>query len=426
LWNLIELREVCRKAIPTRLKNNYFAIMESGPQLDKIYSVSEITAEIKNLLEGEFQTIWVEGEISNYLHHSSGHRYFTLKDSAAQIKAVIWRFSAQGLQFEPKDGLKVRVFGDVTLYEKGGYYQLRVARMLPLGKGSLEEQFQKLKEKLAQEGLFAEEHKRSIPEFPRMIGIVSSPTGAAIRDIINICRRRAPTVQLILRPTRVQGDGAAADIVAGIEEFNRFGQPDVLIVGRGGGSLEDLWAFNEEMVARAIYASEIPVISAVGHEIDFSISDFTADLRAATPSAAAELATFDAQSIKSSITEVRARLARGLMRIMELRRQLFDRLVKSRVFLSPQVLLERPSQRLDDSQTRLRNSADLMLLKTRNQLMLLEHKLAALSPDGVLKRGYAVVRRRENNAIVKLAAELTPQEAISITFADGTKPARTE
>jgi exodeoxyribonuclease VII large subunit len=397
--------------------------MDSELRLEKIHSVTEITGEIKATLEAEYQSIWVEGEISNYLHHSSGHRYFTLKDAGAQIKAVIWRFSAQGLQFEPKDGLKVRVFGDITLYEKGGYYQIRVTRILPVGKGSLEEQFQRLKEKLALEGLFSIDHKQPIPAYPSAIGIITSPTGAAVRDIINICRRRAPTVQLVLRPARVQGEGAAEDIAKAIEEFSRWGKVDVLIVGRGGGSLEDLWAFNEEVVARAIYQSQIPIISAVGHETDFSIADFVADLRAATPSAAAELATYDAQGVISFIDSSRARLARALTHNVELRRQLLDRLINARVLLSPAALLERPSQRLDDSISRMGNIAELLLLKNRSSLSLLEHKLSALSPDNVLKRGYAVVQRREVLAIVKTAAELSTGDKIEIKFADGSKPA---
>lgn len=400
--------------------------MDSELRLEKIHSVTGITGEIKATLEAEYQSIWVEGEISNYLHHTSGHRYFTLKDAGAQIKAVIWRFSAQGLQFEPKDGLKVRVFGDITLYEKGGYYQIRVTRILPVGKGSLEEQFQRLKEKLALEGLFSEDHKQPIPAYPSAIGIISSPTGAAIRDIINICRRRAPAVRLILRPARVQGEGAAQDIANAIEEFNQWGEVDVLIVGRGGGSLEDLWAFNEEIVARAIYQSRIPIISAVGHEIDFSIADFVADLRAATPSAAAELATYDAQAAITFIGDSRTRLARALTHNVELRRQLLDRLTNARVFLSPAALLERPSQRLDDNITRMKNIAELLLLKNRGALTLLEHKLATLSPDNVLKRGYAVVQRQKGLAIVRQAAELSSGDRVDIKFADGSKPATIE
>lgn len=395
-------------------------------ELEKIYSVSEITGEIKNTLESEYQSLWIEGEISNYLHHTSGHRYFTLKDAGAQIKAVIWRFAAQGLQLEPKDGLKVRVFGDITLYEKGGYYQIRVSRMVAVGKGSLEEQFQRLKEKLLQEGLFAEERKRPIPDFPDIIGIVSSPTGAAIRDIINICRRRAPGIRLVLRPTRVQGDGAAEDIAKAIAEFNRWGKAEVLIVGRGGGSLEDLWAFNEEIVARAIFDSNIPVISAVGHEIDFSIADFVADLRAATPSAAAELATYDARALLYSLGEARGRLMRALTHNVEMRRQRLTRLVSSRVLRQPAALLERPSQRLDELTTRLRNVAGTLLQSHRSALTLLEHKLAALSPENVLKRGYAVIKRRAAETLVTKAAQLTAGDKVDIRFADGSRPATIE
>lgn len=400
--------------------------MSAEKVTDKIYSVSEITREIKSLLESEFQSIWVEGEISNYIHHSSGHRYFTLKDASAQIKGVIWRFSAQGMQIEPKDGMKVRVFGDITLYEKGGYYQFRVTRMVSVGIGSLEEQFQKLKEKLAGEGLFDPEHKRPLPAFPKAIGVVTSPTGAAIRDIINICRRRAPMVQLVLRPARVQGDGSAEDIAKAIAEFNYWGGVDVLIIGRGGGSLEDLWAFNEEIVARAIYASEIPIISAVGHEIDFSISDFVADLRAATPSAAAELATYDAQSLLAFVIDSQERLARSLTRTVEFRKQHLERLLKSRVLTAPQALLEPFSQRLDDCTMRIRNEAQIFLLKTSNRLNLLEHKLAALSPDNVLKRGYAVVRRADDLSVVNRAASLRAGDKVKIDFADGSRPATIE
>jgi exodeoxyribonuclease VII large subunit len=318
------------------------------------------------------------------------------------------------------------VFGDITLYEKGGYYQIRVTRILPVGKGSLEEQFQRLKEKLAQEGLFSEDHKQPIPAYPSAIGIISSPTGAAIRDIIDICRRRAPAIRLILRPTRVQGEGAAQDIAKAVDEFNRWRGVDVLIVGRGGGSLEDLWAFNEEVVARAIYQSQIPVISAVGHEIDFSIADFVADLRAATPSSAAELATYDAQTAMTFIGDSRVRLARALMHNVEMRRQLLSRLIGSRVLLSPAAVLERPSQRLDENILRMKSIAELLLLKNRSALTLLEHKLGALSPDSVLKRGYAVVQRRKGLTVVKQAAELSSGDRIDIKFADGSKPATIE
>ena len=397
-------------------------VIEDNPQ-EKIFTVSQLTREIKEVLEGEFTSIWVEGEISNFLHQTSGHRYFTLKDADAQLKAVIWKFSAQGLTLTLKDGLKVRAFGDITLYEKGGTYQLRVIKIMAKGIGSLEEQFQKLKAKLAAEGLFEPERKRPIPQYPRAIGIITSPTGAAIRDIINIARRRAPMVRLVLRPTKVQGDGAAADIAAAIKEFNDWGEVDTLIVGRGGGSLEDLWAFNEEVVARAIFESEIPVVSAVGHEIDFSISDFVADLRAATPSAAAELATYDSSALVQFLINSNDRLQRALLRNIELRRERLIRIRQSRVMLRPAVIVEPFAQRLDDNVTRMQNSLEMTLLRKRGRFETLHHKLEALSPDGVLKRGYAVVRRSSDKVIIKKAAELATKDNVEISFGDGSRSA---
>ena len=397
-------------------------MIEDNPQ-EKIFTVSQLTREIKEVLEGEFTSIWVEGEISNFLHHTSGHRYFTLKDADAQLKAVIWKFSAQSLTLALKDGLKVRAFGDITLYEKGGTYQLRVIKITAKGIGSLEEQFQKLKAKLAAEGLFEPERKRPIPQYPRAIGIITSPTGAAIRDIINIARRRAPMVRLVLRPTKVQGDGAAVDIAAAIKEFNDWGEVDTLIVGRGGGSLEDLWAFNEEVVARAIFESEIPVVSAVGHEIDFSISDFVADLRAATPSAAAELATYDSSALVQFLINSNDRLQRALLRNIELRRERLIRIRQSRVMLRPAVIVEPFAQRLDDDVTRMQNSLEMTLLRRRSRFETLHHKLEALSPDGVLKRGYAVVRRSSDKAIIKKAAELATKDNVEISFGDGSRSA---
>ncbi len=401
----------------------YYARMTDELQQEKVYTVSQLTREIKEVLEGEFTSVWVEGEISNYLHHTSGHRYFTLKDADAQLKAVIWKFSAQGLTLALKDGLKVRAFGDLTLYEKGGNYQLRVIKIIAKGVGSLEEQFQKLKAKLAAEGLFEQGRKRPIPQYPRAIGIVTSSTGAAVRDIINICRRRAPMIRLVLRPTKVQGDGAAADIAAAISEFNNWGQVDTLIVGRGGGSLEDLWAFNEEVVARAIFDSKIPVVSAVGHEIDFSIADFAADLRAATPSAAAELATFDSAALIQFVIDANDRLRRSLRRGVDLRRERLTRLVQARVLQRPAVMIEPHLQRLDDSITRMRNAVEKNVMRSSARLDTLQHKLEALSPDRVLKRGYAVVRRAKGKSIVKQAAELNAGERVEISFSDGAREA---
>jgi exodeoxyribonuclease VII large subunit len=400
--------------------------MSADSELDKIYSVSEITRDIKSLLESEFQSVWIEGEISNYLFHSSGHRYFTLKDESAQIKAVIWKFSSQGLKVDLKDGMKVRVFGDITVYEKGGNYQIRVLKVESVGKGSLAEQFQKLKEKLQREGLFDPQHKKEIPRFPQAIGVITSPTGAAIRDIINVCRRRAAMIRLVIRPTRVQGDSAAEDIAKAIKEMNEFAGVDVIILGRGGGSLEDLWAFNEEVVARAVFDSNIPIISAVGHETDFSISDFVADLRAATPSAAAEIATYDAVALRLSMANNRDRILRSLAQIVHKRHQELALVIKSRVFLAPLEIVEPRAQKLDDLISRLKSATELVFIKNNNRHELLKQKLEAISPDRVLSRGYAVVRKAIDNTLVKSTKSLATGERIMISFSDGSKGATVE
>lgn len=397
-----------------------------SPATEKIYSVTEITGALKSVLESEFASIWVEGEISNYLHHSSGHHYFTLKDRSAQLKAVIWRFTARGLKLDLKDGLKVRVFGDITVYEKGGYYQLRVARLEAAGLGTLQQQFEALKRKLDEEGLFAPERKRPIPQYPSVIGIVTSPTGAAVRDIINICRRRAPQIKLVLRPTRVQGDGAAADIVTAIDEFDRWGGADLLIVGRGGGSLEDLWCFNEEMVARAVASSQAPVISAVGHEIDFTIADFVADQRAPTPSAAAELATYDSAALLQFVANARARLPAALLRVSKNLRERYLRLLKSRVFRKPEILLEGSYQQLDDLNSRFQHAIENRQSAWKARVELLTGKLSALSPDSVLKRGYSLVRKKSDDRIVTDAETLATGEQVTISFSRGQRDARIE
>ncbi|MFQ6008837.1 MAG: exodeoxyribonuclease VII large subunit, partial [Candidatus Zixiibacteriota bacterium] len=266
-----------------------YSDMHMQPQA---YTVTEITRLIKSTLEESFYDIWVEGEISNYHLHSSGHRYFNLKDENAVIRVTLWRSIGAYLKFEPEDGQKVLVYGNITVYERGGNYQLNCQKLVPVGVGELELAFRQLYEKLSAEGLFDEERKKKIPQYAFQIGIVTSPTGAAIRDIIQIARRRNDSVTLLIYPAQVQGDGAEYTIAAGIEYFNSRDDIDLLIVGRGGGSLEDLWPFNTEVTVRAIAASRIPVISAVGHEVDVTLSDLVADLRAPTPSAASELAVW--------------------------------------------------------------------------------------------------------------------------------------
>lgn len=385
---------------------------------DKIYTITQLTKELKELLEGSFSKIWVEGEISNYLKHSSGHRYFTLKDQGAQIKCVLWRWQGNSLYFEPQDGIKVKAFGQITIYEKSGQYQLVVSSLQPAGIGDLELAFQQLKKKLAAEGLFEQAHKQPIPRFPERIGVITSPTGAAIRDILNITKRRAPHIEIFLWPVAVQGEGAAAQIARAIRGFNKHKLVDLLIVGRGGGSLEDLWAFNEEEVARAIYESELPVISAVGHEIDFSISDFVADLRAPTPSAAAEMAVPDTIQLLERIDELQQSLVNEIeSSLIESNRRLEE--IGSRYGLKrPMEIITQRAQRRDE----LNRLIGLHIAHRMESLCTKSHalfeKLEMVSPRGILKRGYAYVRH-ENLQSVRSFKQVALDDKLEIIFYEG-------
>lgn len=385
----------------------------------RVFTVSELTDLIKQTLEDGFPGVWVTGEISNYIHHSSGHRYFTLKDRNAQVKAVIWKFTGQNLPFEPQDGMKVKLFGDLTVYPKNGVYQLRVNRIAKLGVGDLEAQFQELKEKLLNEGLFDEAVKKPLPRFPRAIGIVTSPTGAAIRDMINILQRRAPWVKIILAPVHVQGDSAAPEIAQAVAQFNRYGAVDLIICGRGGGSLEDLWAFNEEAVARAIYASEIPVVSAVGHQVDFTIADFTADLRAPTPSAAAELTVPDRVDLLADLAQLRKKLSRSALTYIELAQEKLTGLMRSPVFRRPLEFVYQRYQEVDDIRTRLAREMQSYVKNRRQELQLVTDKLYALSPQAVLRRGFAVVRGSSDGQILKDAKNIEEGAGVDIKLYRG-------
>jgi exodeoxyribonuclease VII large subunit len=371
---------------------------------ENLLTVTELTDRIKTELEEKFPGVWVTGEISNYLHHSSGHRYFTLKDANAQIKCVIWKFVGQHMTFKPDNGMKVKLFGDVTVYPKGGVYQIRVTRLQPLGVGDLEAQFQALKEELFKEGLFDEEYKQPLPEFPSTIGLITSPTGAAVRDMISILQRRAPWVKIILAPVHVQGEGAAEEIARAIEMFNRYDKVDLLIAGRGGGSLEDLWAFNEEVLARAIFESRIPVVSAVGHQIDYTISDFVADLRAPTPSAAAELTVPDRREIEAYLRKVKGKLSHGALTYIELAREKLNGFTRSPVFKRPFDLVYRRQQELDELKTALYKQFSYYLSYQKQNLGAITEKLLALSPESILKRGFAVVRSDPEGLILRDAS----------------------
>jgi exodeoxyribonuclease VII large subunit len=385
---------------------------------DKIYSISELTKEIKVILEDTFFKVWVEGEISNYIHHSSGHRYFTLKDENAQLRCVMWKWLGKHLYFEPQDGIKVKASGQITVYEKSGQYQLVVSSMQPAGIGDLELSFQQLKKKLAEEGLFDSAHKKPIPKFPQSIGVITSPTGAAIRDILTITRRRAPWINIVLWPVAVQGDNAAPQITHAIKCLNELDLADLLIVGRGGGSLEDLWAFNEEEVARAIFASKIPIISAVGHEIDFSISDFVADLRAPTPSAAAEIAAPDGEALLSRITDYTGDLYSLSKSVIDIsKRQLAD--VTARYgFRRPMEMIVQRAQRCDEltNLINVHSSHNMDRLKRRSQGLF--EKLEIVSPKAVMKRGFSYCRDKEGRA-VKSCKQVAIDDRIDIILYEG-------
>lgn len=389
------------------------------PEKIKPFSVTAITRMIKTALEENFFDLWVEGEISNYIHHSSGHRYMYLKDENAVIKVTIWRSAGAYLKFEPENGQKVIAYGDITVYEKGGNYQLNCRKLLPVGTGELELAFRQLFEKLAAEGLFDDARKKPLPEYPCKIGIVTSPTGAAIRDIIQIARRRNPSIELIIYPAQVQGEGAELTIKAGLEYFNRRRDIDVIITGRGGGSLEDLWPFNTEITVRAIAASNIPVVSAVGHEIDITLSDLAADLRASTPSAAAELVIWSIKDMQDRLEYQLSTQAGCLGNLVRQARQQLGALRNRPVFARPFDFIRQHQQYLD-SQIRLLQAAGKNRFEVfKNNLSLVLSRLDTLSPLKILSRGYSVSRKLPERSLVKSCRTIKPGEKLETILVDG-------
>jgi exodeoxyribonuclease VII large subunit len=375
--------------------------MKTETKEKHIYTVAELNKHIRVILEDSFPAVWVEGEISNFIQHTSGHMYFSLKDAGGVLKCAMFARSNAKLRFKPKDGMKAVCFGKISVYEPRGDYQLIVQEIEPKGVGALQLAFQQLKEKLLKEGLFDERHKVPIPELPTRIGIVTSPTGAAIRDILNVTRRRFSNVEIIINPVRVQGEGAKDEIAAAIRLFNKLKNIDVMIVGRGGGSLEDLWAFNEEVVARAIYDSGIPVISAVGHEIDFTIADFVADLRAATPSAAAELVIPKKEDLKNIIDTHTTRLRTALASKLEMLAQKLKTLRASYIFRQPLNLVTQYEQMIDDLRKDIVLRIEHLVNMRGENFNLLSHKLEALSPLSILNRGYSISARLADGKIIK-------------------------
>ena len=382
-------------------------------------TVTQLNKYLKDRFDEDenLNAVLVKGEISNFKNHYTGHLYFTLKDENSLIKCIMFKSYAEKLQFKPKDGMKVMVFGSVSVFERDGVYQIYCKSMLEDGMGDLHEKFEQLKAKLEAEGLFSQSHKKTIPMYPKIIGVLTSQTGAVIRDIINVSSRRNPNVYIRLLPVPVQGPGAAEQIASKIKLMNEKKLADVLIVGRGGGSLEDLWTFNEEIVARAIYESEIPIISAVGHETDFTIADFVADLRAPTPSAAAELAVPDIYELKQKIQNYQNRYKEALKKKIEVMKLKFEKIMKSRVFTDPTRKIIDNSIILDDYIKRLEKAITETQKHKKNKYNELIAKLDALSPLKTLIRGYSIVEKE--GKIIKSAKQVNKLDEISIKFIDG-------
>jgi exodeoxyribonuclease VII large subunit len=413
-------------------------------QTSKVLTVTELTRSIRSALETKFRAVWVQGEISNYKLHPSGHQYFTLKDQRTQISCVIWRDTIAPPRQPLVDGSQVQVYGTVTVFEARGQYQLNVQILQPRGVGLLQAKFEALKRKLEAEGLFATERKRPLPKFPRRIGIVTSPTGAAIRDMVNVLRRRAPWLQILINPVRVQGTGAAQEIAVAIRELalpnEAFAPLDLIVVTRGGGSIEDLWEFNEEIVARAIFHSPVPIVSAVGHEIDFTISDFVADLRAPTPSAAAELIVPDIIDLQRRIDGCARALSRQLLsRVREAQQRLdhsretlqrclahkLDSYKRNLAHITRALQARNPARelmmrrnRFADLHRRLVASPARLLENARHRFERIEGILRVLGPDATLRRGYSITMS-ERGKIVRTIAAVRPKMKIRTRVSDG-------
>ncbi len=385
-----------------------------------IFTVSELNGFIKDLLDNvpPLADVLLRGEVSNYKVYPSGHCYFTLKDSESALKCVLFKGSAMRLRFRPENGMRVVASGRIGVYPRDGVYQLYCSGLSPDGVGDLSVAYEQLKEKLLKEGLFDESHKKPLPRYPQRIAVVTSPAGAAVHDMIRILRRRYPAAKVLLLPVRVQGVEAPPEIAGAIRYANRHRLADVMIVGRGGGSLEDLWAFNDERVARAIYASEIPVISAVGHEPDVAISDFVADRRASTPSNAAEIAVPDRAELLHRIESSRQRLERALCRRVESQRERLETLAKKRVLQDPTALLSDKAMRLDYDQRRLAAAMQAVTDREKGRLAAAAASLDALSPLRVLGRGYALAQTAKGD-VLRSASQVEAGEKVRLRLSEG-------
>ena len=401
------------------MKNLFPLISDAERGQKRILTISEITGKIRNSLEQGFSHVWITGEVSNLKKPSSGHLYLTLKDEHAQIQAVVFKSVANWIKFELKDGMEVLAFGSVTVYEPRGQYQIIIENIEPKGFGALQQAFLKLKERLGKEGLFDPCHKKPLPLLPQKIAIVTSLTGAAIKDILNVINRRFAKMEILIYPARVQGDGAAREIANAIDNLNTLAGIDVMIVGRGGGSLEDLWAFNEEVVARSIFASKIPVISAVGHEIDVTISDLVADIRALTPTEAAELVVPRYDQLTDALEKIKARLIQSLYNKIKIDRSRLLRAEHSFPFKRPFDRIHRLQQVLDENMQRLVMLCGHNLKMEKEQLKGLANRLESVSPLKVLQRGYSITTTLQNDIPVKSCKELSSGTKVRTRLYDG-------
>ena len=391
-----------------------------------VYSVKQVNAYIKNMFTQDFMLnrIYIKGEVSNCKYHTSGHIYFSLKDESGSIACIMFAGQRSGLAFKMQDGQQVIVLGSVTTYERDGKYQLYAKEIILDGAGLLYEKFEALKKELGEMGMFAPEYKQPIPKFAKKIGIVTAPTGAAIRDIMNISARRNPYVQLLLYPALVQGDGAAASIVKGIEMLDKHGV-DVIIVGRGGGSIEDLWAFNEEPVARAIFNCRTPIISAVGHETDTTIADYVADMRAPTPSAAAELAVFEYQALENYLEELHLKLKKALYQKLQIERMKLERYRLKMNYLHPKMKLRERQQRSVEIEQKLRDIMEKKLNLAKQRLAIQIERMKGASPLAKLNQGFSYVSS-ENGNVVKSIEHVQPKDRLTIYMTDGIVKAKVE
>lgn len=392
---------------------------------EHVWTVSELTRRVGRWLASEWSGVWVEGELSNARAHTSGHLYFTLKDERASLRGVMFRSDLRRVKFQPADGLAVRVFGQLTLYEAQGNFQIQAQRMEPSGLGPLELAFRQTFERLEKEGLFDPARKAALPRHPRVVGVVTSAAGAALHDVSTVLRRRAPHVRIVLRDARVQGEGAARDVARGIADLDRWGGCDVILVTRGGGAIEDLQAFNEEVVARAIHACRTPVVSAVGHEVDRTIADWAADVRAPTPSAGAEVIAPERREVLAHVARLAARSEAALGALLRTRRERVMLLARSAAFRGPLAYVRRRAQDLDRLRDRLDGAAHRGVDRRRQRWSAAEGRLDALSPLNILKRGYAIARL-PSGRVLRHAGEASAGDAVLVRVADGELDCRVE